>query len=500
VWITGATTGNVYGMITASSYSAPNTTVTISATGSLQSETLTGYVASLTPTNPSYNSIHSIANVKDFGAVGDNVADDTSAFTAAISAAELTGGAVYIPTGIYKITSTLTISAKMKMYGEANVSHNITDTLGSVIMKTGDFIGIEVTHATKGIGVTFEDFSVDSAGGADASVGIKLTKAGRTKLSRITVMNQGSHGIEFNSGNLSSFRDVSVLGNGGDGFKINGAAVPDTNACAFSNIDARGNIGIGVNLANCWNVIGQFTAQSNGGVGIYIDNCRQSNLILYGESNTGNDIELTNHANNEGNFIHVIFYNTFVDGSSGQNQIMRSKWGADTQLTTDNIRTHGLRLNNVTVAGALRFEKDQINLAQHKLYLDNYSGEQKLILKNVVGLTNEVADSPTYPVALKFEGATIERVQLTFTDLDTTPDVSLSEFWLADNSGATSITTFNSGRNGQIVHIMANNANTTFVHSATTTGLRLKGGANKTLGQYEGITFIRKAGDWWIEV
>ena len=38
----GATTGTIYGTITASSYSAPNTTVTVSwDSGSLQSETLT---------------------------------------------------------------------------------------------------------------------------------------------------------------------------------------------------------------------------------------------------------------------------------------------------------------------------------------------------------------------------------------------------------------------------------------------------------------------------
>lgn len=46
--VTGSTTGTIYGTITASSYSSPNTTVTVSwDSGSMQNETLTGYLAIL---------------------------------------------------------------------------------------------------------------------------------------------------------------------------------------------------------------------------------------------------------------------------------------------------------------------------------------------------------------------------------------------------------------------------------------------------------------------
>lgn len=57
-------------------------------------------------------------SVKDYGAVGDNVADDTSAIQAAINAvAALTyGGVVYFPPGVYRVSSVLTLSA------ETNVS------------------------------------------------------------------------------------------------------------------------------------------------------------------------------------------------------------------------------------------------------------------------------------------------------------------------------------------------------------------------------------------
>lgn len=52
--------------------------------------------------------LREIVSVKDFGAVGDNVTDDTAAFAAAIAAAN--GKTLYIPAGYYKITSSLSIA------------------------------------------------------------------------------------------------------------------------------------------------------------------------------------------------------------------------------------------------------------------------------------------------------------------------------------------------------------------------------------------------------
>jgi hypothetical protein len=54
------------------------------------------------------------ANVKDYGAVGDGTTDDTAAVQAAIDSSSV----VYIPQGIYKITSELTLPGIRKIYGD----------------------------------------------------------------------------------------------------------------------------------------------------------------------------------------------------------------------------------------------------------------------------------------------------------------------------------------------------------------------------------------------
>ncbi len=49
----------------------------------------------------------SYINVKQFGAVGDGVADDTAAFMSTFAKIKTSGGAIYVPAGVYKVSSTL---------------------------------------------------------------------------------------------------------------------------------------------------------------------------------------------------------------------------------------------------------------------------------------------------------------------------------------------------------------------------------------------------------
>lgn len=82
-------------------------------------------------------------NVRAFGAVGDGGADDTAAFQAAITAASrktgpagetatgARGGAVYVPQGIYRITSTLTLPGGVGIRGEGMRTAQLRFELGA---------------------------------------------------------------------------------------------------------------------------------------------------------------------------------------------------------------------------------------------------------------------------------------------------------------------------------------------------------------------------------
>jgi hypothetical protein len=55
------------------------------------------------------NRFSDVVNVKDFGAIGDGVTDDTAAIQAAIDSLPNKGGTIFIPSGVYKVTSTITV-------------------------------------------------------------------------------------------------------------------------------------------------------------------------------------------------------------------------------------------------------------------------------------------------------------------------------------------------------------------------------------------------------
>lgn len=85
--------------------------------------------------NISHNSngtLKTLANVKDYGAIGDGVTDDTIAIQTALDASDATGsGIVYFSPGIYKITSTLSVPAYSHLYFPDPVNTYISADMAS---------------------------------------------------------------------------------------------------------------------------------------------------------------------------------------------------------------------------------------------------------------------------------------------------------------------------------------------------------------------------------
>jgi len=330
-------------------------------------------------------------NVLDYGAVGDGVADDAPAIQAAIDAAQTATGSVYLPTGAYKIGTKLTISAPIGFIGEANLIQNTADRRGTYLIKGADVIAIEVTSSA---GSTLRDFAVVGSG-SDTTQGIKLTQCGRSKLERISVVACGSHGIEYNNGNLTSFHDIYVLGNDGDGLLVNGAAVPDTNAAVFINIDARGNGGVGFNNANGWNNYGiGITAQENLGAGVRLDNSRGCDFTVYAELNaSGLDIELTNNANCKGSTIRAVFTNSITDNSNEENTIINSRNGTEYEPIANIMRFEKIRFPVLTSATG-QWDISHDTNATYDWHFSQVGATQNIVVKNIAGIADPATDYP----------------------------------------------------------------------------------------------------------
>tara|TARA_S200002703_G_scaffold158775_1_gene170040 strand:+ start:1857 stop:4079 length:2223 start_codon:yes stop_codon:yes gene_type:complete len=93
------------------------------------------------------NKLREVISVKDYGAVGDLVTDDTAAIQAAINSLPSTGGEVFFPAGKYKVTSTITASVNnTSLRGVGNSGTQIRSTVsGSATLQIGDHTGSDTT-------------------------------------------------------------------------------------------------------------------------------------------------------------------------------------------------------------------------------------------------------------------------------------------------------------------------------------------------------------------
>ena len=115
-------------------------------------------------------------NIKDYGAVGDSLTDDTTAIQNAINAAQAIHGTVFIPIGAYKVIGSgaqiFSITAGMSIIGESFGSVIFVD---SSVPNTRNIFGVAITAAATGF--AFRDFSINNFGAAAGKRGISFDSA-----------------------------------------------------------------------------------------------------------------------------------------------------------------------------------------------------------------------------------------------------------------------------------------------------------------------------------
>ena len=127
------------------------------------------------------------ANVKDFGALGDNATDDTAAIQAAINSllngSVGDGGVVYLPPGVYRISAPLTFGSNAySITLKGSTTHFPVGTFGgSIIRNTGSGNAIEITNSSS---ITITNLGIDHT---SSSGGTAITATSTTGKQGITV-------------------------------------------------------------------------------------------------------------------------------------------------------------------------------------------------------------------------------------------------------------------------------------------------------------------------
>lgn len=245
------------------------------------------------------NKLAQTVSVKDFGAVGDGVADDTAAIQAAIdsiaSAGALVydstvfrGGTIFIPRGTYRITAPITnTTPSISLIGEGSTATIIdNDHTGDAFVYGDDvneltqcrIVGIKIQgSATSGRGFWGRIFGsqcemndVYINGG---SIGIQLDDCYVSKYYNVWVRSTVSHGIFVNNiSHNTTFIGCKVQLAGGNGMVIQGCynvLVTGSNF-EFNQINqiAVGNGCAGVDIAD--NYFEGLMPFASGNAGVYV--------------------------------------------------------------------------------------------------------------------------------------------------------------------------------------------------------------------------------------
>jgi parallel beta-helix repeat protein len=198
-------------------------------------------------------------SVKDLGAIGDGVANDTAAIASAIA----TGQPVYIPAGNYKVLSTISLPSGCQLFGDGEVSR--------VFCPTAD---TNVFSSTAGTAVDIRDLWIDNTS----------SSASTDSLGWAVLVNAGSR-VSIRNCRLSGYKGGVKLENSSD-CRVSGCTV--TAAIGSTNLTADIMIGCVVGNSSR-NIIENNKCLSTGTQGILVrtysvgdnalDNQIQGNLI-----------------------------------------------------------------------------------------------------------------------------------------------------------------------------------------------------------------------------
>lgn len=135
--------------------------------------------------------LNDLVNVRDFGAVGDGVADDAAAVQAAFDAVEPLGGTLYFPPGKYLFGSQVTLNrtyapSGSNFVGERNLK---ISGYGAEIRTTGAIYAFRVEGGwAPNHCAVFEGFTIYHRGNTTALGGIQMVGAGLVTCRNISVV------------------------------------------------------------------------------------------------------------------------------------------------------------------------------------------------------------------------------------------------------------------------------------------------------------------------
>lgn len=178
-------------------------------------------------------------SVKDFGAVGDGVTDDTAALQAAITYIKANGGTLLVPAGTY-VTGPLAIGSATKSYRLEGAGANAT------IFKHINGAGTLMNAAASSVGYTLFGFQIDCQysvyASASANHGIAIVDTNNVIVEQVNVKDFKNSGVLIYATVVNTYKNCQMIDVNGDGLgnSANGLLFAEMDSCGFVRCSMTG--------------------------------------------------------------------------------------------------------------------------------------------------------------------------------------------------------------------------------------------------------------------
>lgn len=275
-------------------------------------------LALLVSTSASAVNTYGCFNVKDYGAVGNNSTDDTTAIKAAITAAGAAtivengstinkGGCVYFPAGVYVVSSTITFPARVSPQGDSSggalgASENspgasiIRGTMNAPIlsfpndrfsMKDIGVVGPNNAGYSSSVCIKVGpanayNFSIEHVYASYCYDGIVIDGVFNGKLDDVTAQFNLRNGIRALSAQ-GAWSGINVVSNQGDGLYIGSGSVNNTASPWIASLQTFNNGGYGVNVQGGGFSVSEFFINNDYKGGINVGPAASTTQIANGQ-------------------------------------------------------------------------------------------------------------------------------------------------------------------------------------------------------------------------
>jgi len=324
------------------------------------------------------NKLQESVSVKDFGAVGDGVTDDTTAIQAALDSGEKN---ILLPTGTYKTTSVLNRPSQVRFYGDGCFTSQIVASHNGVIIATtpGSLEGDTYN--------SIEDIGFKNAATYNSSIGISLANMNQVVIKRVRVEDGPVIGIQCVYVLNSVFEQVSFIDCSDIGLYIySSGAANGNNRNVYSQININ-NCATGIRLDGTGTLQSVFSDVSVETATVDPVLISNGYLVvfdrLYLEGNT-NSVKLTGGDN-------IIFRNVM---NVSVQEFINSTGFAATNVSVDRLEDYGsgagiLANANITTIdqGQIKFPSTQIPSSDVNTLDDYKEGTWEPLDNSGAGLT-----------------------------------------------------------------------------------------------------------------